>query len=522
MRNMTNYYSIKQLKKIKWGVLEENNPISLFPVMYPGWSIIIEKTKKILGKPQQSASCLHTGLHGIIFIDHHEWNELGEYALRKILRYPSFVEKINKKIFVLSDRLSDFTDCKIFTANLKNKTNLELLKLYQLHQRWHSELYVYAIIPVYLEMYKPHLTKYLVEYLFGQVNRIHYQLSAKECFAYLTVPEKFSQIQLEEQAFLKLAKKFSNNLSMRKIFVTTPVTEILKKLPTAYAAAVRKHVTAYCYQGYNFEGPAFNDIYFLTRWKEFLISGSNAGETLRQIFKDKKRALELQKQIIKDLKIDQKYQRLFNVTREIIYGKDYRKMAMVKSYYHLEPLLYEIGRRINLSLAEVRNCLLNEIEGMLVRGEARPAQLLSRMKGCYFAVVGGKLPGVVDTGALYYKMKSYLLKKEDLSQVNYFHGQTAMTGKARGIVKIINTKNDLPKMNVGDILVAKMTNPDLVPAMKKAAAVITDTGGITCHAAIVSRELKIPCVIGTKVATKILKDGDEVLVDANQGEIKKI
>jgi pyruvate,water dikinase len=60
-----------------------------------------------------------------------------------------------------------------------------------------------------------------------------------------------------------------------------------------------------------------------------------------------------------------------------------------------------------------------------------------------------------------------------------------------------------------------MTLPDYVPAMKKAAAIITDEGGVTCHAAIVSRELKIPCIVGTKIATKVLKDGDMVDVNAN-------
>ena len=67
-----------------------------------------------------------------------------------------------------------------------------------------------------------------------------------------------------------------------------------------------------------------------------------------------------------------------------------------------------------------------------------------------------------------------------------------------------------------------MTRPDFMPLMRKAKAVITDEGGITCHAAIVSRELGIPCIIGTKIATKVLKDGDMVEVDANKGIVRKI
>ena len=67
-----------------------------------------------------------------------------------------------------------------------------------------------------------------------------------------------------------------------------------------------------------------------------------------------------------------------------------------------------------------------------------------------------------------------------------------------------------------------MTTPDMVPIMKKAAAFVTDEGGITCHAAIVSREMKKPCIIGTKIATKILHDGQLVEVDANRGIVKII
>lgn len=78
------------------------------------------------------------------------------------------------------------------------------------------------------------------------------------------------------------------------------------------------------------------------------------------------------------------------------------------------------------------------------------------------------------------------------------------------------------KVKEGDILVAPMTTPELMPAMKNAAAFITDEGGITCHAAIISRELDKPCIIGTKTATRIIKDGDLVEVDANLGIIRKL
>jgi pyruvate,water dikinase len=82
--------------------------------------------------------------------------------------------------------------------------------------------------------------------------------------------------------------------------------------------------------------------------------------------------------------------------------------------------------------------------------------------------------------------------------------------------------SDLSKMEGGDILVSPMTTPEFVPAMRRASAIVTDEGGITCHAVIVSRELGIPCIIGTKIATRVLKDGDEVEVDAEKGVVRII
>ncbi|MFA6100167.1 MAG: PEP-utilizing enzyme [Patescibacteria group bacterium] len=112
------------------------------------------------------------------------------------------------------------------------------------------------------------------------------------------------------------------------------------------------------------------------------------------------------------------------------------------------------------------------------------------------------------------------LKEIDSKEkIDSIHGQSASNGVAKGHVKIILTSKDLGKVTEGDILVSPMTRPDFLPAMKIASAFVTDEGGITCHAAIVSREMNKPCVIGTKIATKVLHDGDEVEVDATSGVV---
>lgn len=110
-------------------------------------------------------------------------------------------------------------------------------------------------------------------------------------------------------------------------------------------------------------------------------------------------------------------------------------------------------------------------------------------------------------------------KKEEL--IVLANGLAAAPGMAWGKVNLVEDLNHIDQVEDGDILVTGMTNPDMVPAMRKVAAVITDEGGRTCHAAIVSRELGIPAIVGAKDATTKLKHGQMVTVDATRGVIYK-
>lgn len=119
-----------------------------------------------------------------------------------------------------------------------------------------------------------------------------------------------------------------------------------------------------------------------------------------------------------------------------------------------------------------------------------------------------------------YDLVKMLVKRKEMSGV--VHGTPACLGKVEGIVKIVSTKNDLYKIKEGDVLVAVKTQPSYVVAMTKAAAIVTDVGGITSHAAIIAREFDIPCIVATGNATKKLFDGEKVLVDAESGRVEKL
>jgi len=102
---------------------------------------------------------------------------------------------------------------------------------------------------------------------------------------------------------------------------------------------------------------------------------------------------------------------------------------------------------------------------------------------------------------------------------NTFTGQVAFKGKYTGKVSIVFTKEDANNFKKGDVLVASQTTPDFIHAIRVAGAIVADEGGIISHASISSREFKIPCIIGTKIATQVLHDGDMVEVDADNGVV---
>ncbi len=147
---------------------------------------------------------------------------------------------------------------------------------------------------------------------------------------------------------------------------------------------------------------------------------------------------------------------------------------------------------------------------------------LQRRQQCYILQMRQNTLTVTSGTNAKKRYKKEFAEKKPSASIREMRGVIACNGVARGKVRIIITADDQKKMRKGDILISTMTTPRLMTAMKKAAAIVTDEGGLTAHAAIVSREFNIPCIVGTKHATQVLKDGDLVEVDANKGIVTKL
>ena len=197
--------------------------------------------------------------------------------------------------------------------------------------------------------------------------------------------------------------------------------------------------------------------------------------------------------------------------------QDARKKDIWVYLHYEDVMLQDIARRMGVEKDLLTFAAHEEIP-VLFSGAMSADELLPRrsMSGMY--AESGRTEAISARDATAY-WKLYVDVPHD-TETKEFEGIIASKGKVRGRVKIILDPYGHVGFDEGDVLVTTMTTPEFIFVMKKACAVITDTGGLTSHAAIVSRELNVPCLVGTKIATQVLKDGDVVEVDADAGVVR--
>ena len=206
--------------------------------------------------------------------------------------------------------------------------------------------------------------------------------------------------------------------------------------------------------------------------------------------------------------------------QEMAYVRTQTGAVLSHSTYLVKPLYRGIAVRLGTSYSKLKLLPPDDIIRLLKNNLKAPALIKTYQ------------PLAVHIAA---RKKRYLFKGDDAKKINELmnsliqdkkepagelSGNPANPGIVKGVVKIIMSSAKIDRVMKGDILVSPSTSIDFVPAMRKAAAIVTETGGITSHAAIVSRELNVPCVVGVRNATKLLKDLDLVIVDANVGRIR--
>ncbi len=222
-----------------------------------------------------------------------------------------------------------------------------------------------------------------------------------------------------------------------------------------------------------------------------------------------------------DVEITEEVQKIGALIAELGFLRFWSRYHFMTVRYHLKNILIELVKRSKQPILEFAT--VDEISLFFKSKKIDIEEITRRKNGYSSHFVDGKTQIV--TGQKAEKLQR--LVKEDFSGIQEIIGRIANKGKATGIVRTISFvakdyNEQVASFKQGEILVTGMTRPQIVHLCKMASAIITDEGGITSHAAVVSREFGIPCIIATHNATKVLRTGDLVEVDAEQGVVRKI
>jgi phosphohistidine swiveling domain-containing protein len=232
-----------------------------------------------------------------------------------------------------------------------------------------------------------------------------------------------------------------------------------------------------------------------------------------------KKVLAQKEKILARFKLSAKEKFVIHTIEVCFYWQDERKKYILQTISALEPVVKAVAKRFKIDVNNLKFTTPLEILESNFKNDNFKEQLKKRNeKSVYYSVPDKDYIFINSDYEFFSKALKVTLENSELE----LKGVMASPGIVKGVVKVCESVSDIDKVQTGEILVASMTRPEYLPAMQKAAAFITDEGGITCHAAIIAREMKKPCIIGTKKATKVLKDGDLVEVDSNKGIVRKL
>jgi len=319
-----------------------------------------------------------------------------------------------------------------------------------------------------------------------------------EAMEVISAPEKSSFYQIEELDLLKIAKEKNSKKREQKI---------------------KKHQDKYFWMLNSYHHTkVLAETYFRKELKKYSIK--NAELRIKEILQRRNDLLNKKSRIVKNLNLFQKVQKIGKKLAFCIWWQDIRKSYIFKANHILEIFLEEFSRRYKINNSDLHYYRIDDLKKLIIKKiKVHSDEIEKRKKHLIIAFLSNN-KNKYFSGDYARKIFSPFNDNSHRKETKLLKGLVVNRGKAKGKVRIIESPNDSGKMKNNEILVAPMTSPDFILALKKAKAIITDQGGMTCHAAIVSRELNIPGIVATKIATKVLKNGDKVEVDADKGIVK--
>jgi phosphoenolpyruvate synthase/pyruvate phosphate dikinase len=539
-----NNQNLEKMFKHDWFLAEEIMNISPWFMAIPFYCFT-NGFQEPGGHAYRQIAGVYKGYNLCFYFDKQDAYEGGEHLVDKFLGDIDFMEEVNTKIRFYADKLN-YTVAKIPESGLEKLSPEKIWQYYQEHEDVHLDYYRYGWIPVAADMFGDNLTNRGKKILkdFGVADD-----KIEEYMALLTQPDKDSLLKEEQDNLTQIGIMVQQDIAQLTIFkelfrkfkeedvkffglythseeYEAKFSEVVRDLKDKIAPEIMEHLENHYHKYfytkfiYTEEQGVYDFEHYLKELVRLVNGDHNLAETFAEHEQHTKKILEERAALIKKLKLTVDIQRFFSAWGDFMVTKIYRRYAQLFALYKTTFILEEIADRVGLKLKELRFMKSSEIKAALFNGVLDKAEVKKRVEFCVYYTT--KDTELYFSGEEAKNIASkYIQKQEDVS-VSELHGQCGCRGQAKGAVRIVNVIADMAKMKEGDILVSISTQPDLVPAMKKGAAFVTDQGGVTSHAAIVAREMRKPCVIATKIATKALKDGDIVEVDADKGVVRVI
>jgi len=442
----------------------------------------------------------------------------------KVIQNPEWADELHRECEKLNRDYYSFAK-EILTKNIPALSNADLINLYSSLRRHQSESHGYAVSTTWFlesdgEIYSNYLRKKLDELLKNKGVQDPYILA--EYFTLLTSPTKENMAQEEQLDFLNLLKKIKSIQNAYNLFRQyEPGQEMFNLLPQDIQAEINQYFNKWKWTPYGYTGPAYDLNYYLQLIKETLVNLSDIDAVIAEETNRHPKLKKDQEELLVKLNMPAQLNHLFAVARDMIWLKDFRKYCIWHGHYVLDFLTKEIAKRLYITHKQANHFLPDEIGPALMNNTFDEHILNERIRHC-------AMRGTENGIEIFYGTEANkLIEGLDVEEVKVdvsegWKGTTACPGEVEGAVKIVHSVEDIDKVEKGDIMIALTTYPSFLPAMKRAAAIVTEDGGITCHAAIVAREFRIPCVVGAKKITQLLKDGEKIKVDATRGTVKKI
>jgi phosphoenolpyruvate synthase/pyruvate phosphate dikinase len=403
---------------------------------------------------------------------------------------PKLAHTITKRLRLYLDRLKQFSD-NLETKDFAIMPNRRLRSLFLGYCSRLSDCLPQIVVPRYFDYA---FTDYLKAQLAGAAN-------IQEAYNALVSPDYITALGREQIELLKLALKEKTG----------------KKEIQEHA---RKFHWLPCH--FMYQGPPYTESYFASKLLELRkMPKAHLNKKLDELLANKQGQQQARNQILTKYRLNPKSRFLFDFSRELSAIKATASDVWTRTSIQVYPLLNEIASKLGINFREM--CYLTPWEvAALLDGKKLPVGKIVSMRKEYCLIIFEK--GAViqvysgSTAQEKFRMKDI----EKAGKQTELKGLPTYPGIARGRARIIFSRSEASKLKKGEILITSMTLPGLTNAISKAAAIATDEGGATCHAAIISREFKKPCVVGTKHATSIIMTGDIVEVDANKGIVRKI